>query len=60
MSFTSIYAFIKRARIADAFFGLNTELTDGKKILNKRIQAVSDLATLYKLRESSRREKPFN
>jgi hypothetical protein len=57
---TPAYVFIKRARIADAFFGSNAELTDGEKILSRRIQAVSDLVALYKLRESSRRGKPFN
>jgi hypothetical protein len=37
MSSISVYAFIKRARIADAFFGLNAELIDGEKIFNRRI-----------------------
>jgi hypothetical protein len=53
------YHFIERARIADAFFGPDAESTDGEKSLTRRIHAVSDSAALYKLREASRRGKPF-
>jgi hypothetical protein len=54
------YLFIERARIADAFFGPNAELIDGKKTFTRRSQVVGDLAALYKLRQPSRRGKPFN
>jgi hypothetical protein len=50
---------IERSRIADAFFGPDAESTDGEKSLVRRIQAVSDMAALCKLRETSRRGKPF-
>jgi hypothetical protein len=53
------YTFIERAWIADAFFGPNAELTDGQRSLARRIQAVSDIAAFYKLREASCRGKPF-
>src|SRR2546423_1445561 len=53
------YPFIKRSRIADAFFGPDAESTDGEKSLTRRIQTVSDMAALCKLREASRRGKPF-
>ncbi|KAF7502268.1 hypothetical protein GJ744_006279 [Endocarpon pusillum] len=56
----SEYAFIERAQIADAFFGLEAELVAGEKALARRIQAVSDLAALCRLREQSRRGKPFD
>jgi len=51
---------VERARIADAFFGPEAELIAGEKTLARRIQAVSDLASLCSLREQSRRGKPFN
>jgi hypothetical protein len=51
--------FIERSRIADAFFGPDAESTDGEKSLTRRIQTVSDMAALCKLREASRRGKPF-
>jgi hypothetical protein len=57
---TPKYPFVKRARIADAFFGPNTESFEGEKALARRIQVVTDLAALCNLRESSRRGKPFN
>lgn len=60
MPHISEYAFVERAQIANAFFGSEAELVAGKKALTRRIQAVSDLAALYKLREQSRRGKPFN
>jgi hypothetical protein len=53
------YPFIERSRIADAFFGPDAESTDGEKSLARRVQAVSDMAALCKLREASRRGKPF-
>ena len=53
------YPFIERSRIADAFFGPDAESTDGEKSLARRIQTVSDMAALCKLREASRRGKPF-
>jgi hypothetical protein len=53
------YPFIKRSKIADAFFGPDAKLTDEKKSLARRIQTISDMAALYKLREASRRGKPF-
>jgi hypothetical protein len=53
------YPFIERSRIADAFFGPDAESTDGEKSLARRIQAMSDMAALCKLREASRRGKPF-
>jgi hypothetical protein len=55
----SEYPFIERARIADVFFGPDAESTDEQKSLTRRIQAVSDLTALCKLREASRRGKPF-
>jgi hypothetical protein len=54
------YPFVERARIADAFFGPDTESLGGEKALARRIQVVIDLAALCKLRESSRRGKSFN
>jgi len=54
------YPFVERARIVDAFFGPDAESLDGERALTRRIQVVTDLAALYKLRESSRRGKPFN
>jgi hypothetical protein len=53
------YPFIERSRIADAFFGPDAKSTDGEKSLARRIQTVSDMAALCKLREASRRGKPF-
>jgi hypothetical protein len=53
------YPFIERARIADAFFGPDAESTDEQKSLARRIQAVSDITALCKLRETCRRGKPF-
>lgn len=60
MPHISEYAFMERAQIANVFFGLEAELIVGEKALTRRIQAVSDLAALCKLREQSRRGKPFN
>jgi hypothetical protein len=54
------YAFAERARIADAFFGPEAELSAGEKALTRRIQLVHDLAALCHLREQSRRGKRFN
>jgi Protein of unknown function (DUF3435) len=54
------YPFVERARIADAFFGPDAESTDESKCLARRIQAVSDMVALCKLRQASRRGKPFN
>jgi hypothetical protein len=54
------YPFVERARIVDAFFGPDAESLDGERALTRRIQVVTDLAALCKLRESSRRRKPFN
>jgi hypothetical protein len=54
------YAFVERARIADAFFGPEVELIAGEKTLAQRIQAVIDMGALCNLREQSRRGKPFN
>jgi hypothetical protein len=54
------YPFVERARIADAFFGPDAESTDGEKTLTRRIQVVSDLAALCKMRQQYRRGKPFN
>ena len=54
------YPFVERARIADAFFGPDAESIDGKNALTRRIQVVGDLAALCKLRQPSRRGKPFN
>jgi len=54
------YPFVERARIADAFFGPDAESTDGEKTLTRRIQVVSDLAVLCKMRQQYRRGKPFN
>jgi hypothetical protein len=51
---------MERARIADIFFGFNAESTDGEKTFTRRIQVVSDLAALYKMRQQCRRGKPFN
>ena len=51
---------MERARIADAFFGPDAESTDGEKTLARRIQVVSDLAALCKMRQQYRRGKPFN
>jgi hypothetical protein len=45
------YPFVERARIADAFFGPDAESTEGEKTLTRRIQAVSDLAALCKMRQ---------
>ena len=45
--------------VADVFFGPDAESTDGEKSLARRIQVVSDLAALCKLREASHRGKPF-
>jgi hypothetical protein len=42
------------------FLRPDAESTDGEKTLTRRIQVVSDLAALCKLRESSRRGKPSN
>ena len=53
------YPFIERERIADSFVGPDAESTDGQKSLARRIQAVSDMAALCKLREASRRGKSF-
>jgi hypothetical protein len=53
------YPFIERSRTADAFFGPDTESTDKEKSLARHIQTVSDMAALCKLREASRRGKPF-
>jgi hypothetical protein len=53
------YSFIKRLKIADAFFGPDTKSTDEKKSFTRRIQTVSDMAAFYKLREAFRRGKPF-
>jgi hypothetical protein len=53
------YPFIKRSRIADAFFGPNAESTDREKSLAQRIQIISDMAALCKLREASCHRKPF-
>jgi hypothetical protein len=54
------YPFPEQARIADAFFGPDAESLDGERALARRIQVVTDMAALCKLRESSRRGKPFN
>ena len=54
------YPFVERARIADTFFGPDAESIDGKRTLARRIQVASDLAALCKLRQPSRRGKPFN
>jgi len=54
------YPFLEQARIADAFFGPDAESLDGERALARRIQVVTDMATLCKLRQSSRRGKPFN
>jgi Protein of unknown function (DUF3435) len=54
------YPFVERAHIADAFFGPDAESTDGEKTLTRRIQVVSDLAALCKMRQQCRRRKPFN
>src|SRR5256714_9563588 len=54
------YPFVERARIADAFFGPDAESIDGEGTLARRIQVVGDLAALCKLRQPSRRGKPFN
>jgi hypothetical protein len=54
------YPFVERARIADAFFGPDAELTDGERTLTRRIQVVSDLLALCKKRQQYRRGKPFN
>jgi hypothetical protein len=51
---------MERVRIADAFFGPDAELTNGEKTLIRRIQVVSDLAALYKIRQQYRRGKLFN
>jgi hypothetical protein len=48
------YLFVERARIADAFFGPDAE----EKTLTRRIQVVSDLAALCKMRQQYRRGKP--
>jgi hypothetical protein len=45
------YPFVERARIADALFGPDAESTEGEKTLTRRIQAVSDLAALCKMRQ---------
>jgi hypothetical protein len=45
------YPFVERARIADVFFGPDAESTDGEKTLSRRIQVVSDLAALCKMRQ---------
>jgi hypothetical protein len=42
---------MERVRIADVFFGPDAELTNGKKIFTRRIQVVSDLAALCKMRQ---------
>jgi hypothetical protein len=54
------YPFVERARIADAFFGPDAEATYGEKTLTRRIEVVSDLAALCKMRQQCRRGKPFN
>ena len=54
------YPFLEQARIADAFFGPDAESLDGERALARRIQVVTDMAALCKLRESPRRGKPFN
>jgi hypothetical protein len=54
------YPFVERARIADVFFGPDAESTDGGKTLTRRIQVVSDLAALCKMRQQCRYGKPFN
>jgi hypothetical protein len=53
------YPFIKRLKIADAFFGLNAELINKEKSLARRIQTINDITALYKLREASCHRKPF-
>jgi hypothetical protein len=53
------YLFIKRLKIADAFFDLDTKSTDEKKSFTRRIQTMNDIAAFYKLREASRRKKLF-
>ena len=50
---------MERARIADAFFGPDAESTDRERTLTRRIQVVSDLAALCKLRQPSHRGQPF-
>src|SRR5256885_11460444 len=37
------YAFAERARVADAFFGPEAELSAGERALTRRIQLVHDL-----------------
>jgi hypothetical protein len=54
------YPFVERARIADALFDSDSESTDGKRTLARRIQLASNLATLCKLCRQSHRGKPFN
>jgi hypothetical protein len=54
------HPFLEQARIADAFFGPDAESLDGERVLARRIQVVTDMAALCKLRESPRRGKPFN
>jgi hypothetical protein len=54
------YPFVERARIADAFFDSDAESTDGEKTLTRRIQVVSDLAALCKMRQQCRRGKLYN
>jgi hypothetical protein len=44
------YDFVERARIANVFFGLEAEPMTGVKALARRIQVLSDLAALCKLR----------
>ena len=56
----SKYPFLEQARIADAFFGPDAESLNGERALARRIQIVTDIVALYKLRESPRRGKPFN
>ena len=56
----SEYPFVERARIADAFFGPDAESIDEERTLARRIQVIGDLAALCKLRQPSRRGKPFN
>jgi hypothetical protein len=44
----------------NAFFGPDAKSTNGEKTLTQRIQVISDLVALYKMRQQCHREKPFN